>query len=74
MAIGREKQQSGFGRAVVAKADHLGTEASSVTSKTDSEAQVAKIKGVQRKIDIKLLAWYCFVYLIVRTNRSGGSL
>ncbi|KAK3701817.1 hypothetical protein LTR37_015239 [Vermiconidia calcicola] len=68
MAIGRDKHQSGFGSAVVAKENHLGIEASSTTSETDSEAQIAKIKAVQRKVDIKLLAWYCFVYLIMRIH------
>lgn len=42
------------------------------SSDVDSESQDwAKIKAVQRKVDVRILAWYCFVYLIMRIHVSN---
>lgn len=38
----------------------------------NSESQNwSEIKAVQRKVDIRILAWYCFVYLIMRIHVSN---
>ena len=38
------------------------------TPDSESESQQGNLKAVQRKVDKKLLAWYCFVYLIMRIH------
>lgn len=40
-------------------------------SDVDSEAQQAKLKAVQRKVDFRILLWYSFVYLIMRIHVSN---
>lgn len=44
------------------------------SSTTDIESQddrQAKLKAVQRKIDVKLLLWYSFVYLVLSIHKTN---
>lgn len=53
------------------------TSAGSAGSPTPSEIESqdhdkdAKLKAVQRKIDIKLLLWYSFVYLVLSIHKTN---
>ena len=40
-------------------------------SDVDAERSSFSLKKVQHKVDRKLLAWYCFVYLIMRIHVSN---
>ena len=44
---------------------------SSSQSEVDRERNGVNLKKVQHKVDRKLLAWYCFVYLIMRIHVSN---
>ncbi len=44
---------------------------SSASSSIDTEAQQARLKVAQRKVDYRLFLWYSFVYLIMRINVSN---
>ena len=45
---------------------------SSSTSDIESQDEkTAKLKAVQRKIDIKLLLWYSFVYLVLSIHKTN---
>lgn len=53
------------------KNDYIYTD-SHATSESDPESQQrSSIKAVQRKVDVRILAWYCFVYLIMRIHVSN---
>ena len=45
------------------------TSPSSLSS--DSESQEVKLKKVQRKVNVRILLWYSFVYLIMRIHVSN---
>jgi hypothetical protein len=47
------------------------TPGSSSESDVDYERSGPNLKKVQHKVDRKLLAWYCFVYLIMRIHVSN---
>ncbi|KAK5118602.1 hypothetical protein LTR85_008067 [Meristemomyces frigidus] len=43
------------------------------TPSTSSQEQLDRVKAVRRKVDIKILLWYSFVYLVMRINVSNIS-
>lgn len=56
----------------ISKEVNLNGESIRTPSEVDSESQDwTKIKAVQRKLDFRILAWYSFVYLIMRIHVSN---
>lgn len=49
----------------------ISTPGSASQSDVDAEGSGLTLKKVQHKVDRKLLAWYCFVYLIMRIHVSN---
>ncbi|KAK6398719.1 hypothetical protein LTR65_000272 [Meristemomyces frigidus] len=43
------------------------------TPSTVSQEQLDRVKAVRRKVDVKILLWYSFVYLVMRINVSNIS-
>lgn len=51
--------------------DSIESKSPSSYASSDPEIQQVRLKKAHRKVDIKVLAWYCFVYLVMKIHVSN---